>query len=129
MDAPQEHPSAASRSATSSPVTVTSREFATASAASVGAGAPEEAERTWREATGLTDPAEKLLGEFACAHHGDLVVSTGKMFLSTTHVSFHAAVGRTTMKRVLIRLVDIERVSACRACSAAAQALTGTHAD
>jgi hypothetical protein len=61
-------------------------------------GPPEELEKQWREATGLSDTNERLLGEFQCSHHGDLLVSQGKIYLSTNHIVFIAAMGKTTTK-------------------------------
>ncbi len=63
--------------------------------------APEVEER-WREVSGLRSPQEVLLGEFSCSHAGDLIVSQGRIFLSTSHLVFYSSLGALSVKKLIV---------------------------
>ncbi len=95
-------------------------------------GAPEELELRWREASGLTDPKERLLGEFSCTHHGDLFVQ--QVASSNSGVVVVVVVGAPEslcvpqVPALLPRCKRVHFAGACRArCTSAPRTCSSWH--
>jgi hypothetical protein len=71
--------------------------------------APEVEER-WREVSGLKSPQEVLMGEFSCAHTGDLIVSQGRLFLSTNHLVFYSSLGNLAVKKLIMPWSNVKAI-------------------